>query len=126
MRKRLHGHLGLQLPELLFLVVLDWGLLLGCRDSISHVLQTRVFWYLTLWCIRHPVDFICNGHCSRLEHLLIQLLLLHVLELSFQLFVVDRISDLVSGDGVDNFFAEVVLYSDFLPELQLVGRPSGK
>lgn len=64
---------------------------------------------------RHPVHDVCHGNAARLENVFVQLLLLKFVELRLQLVVVEWIADRVRRDGVDNLFAERILFSKFLP-----------
>lgn len=60
-------------------------------------------------------DGICRWHIAGLEHLLVQVLLLHGLQFVFQFHVVDRFAELVPGDRLDDLFAKVVLFPEFVP-----------
>jgi hypothetical protein len=64
---------------------------------------------------RKLVDGIGRGYISRREHLLVQLLLLHLVELVEEFVLVDGLSERVVGDGVDNLLAEGVLVPKFVP-----------
>jgi hypothetical protein len=59
----------------------------------------------------HLVDVILHRHGTTLEHLLIELLLLHVFQLSIQFRVVDHLSEMVRCDSIDDFLAEFVLFT---------------
>lgn len=56
---------------------------------------------------------------ARLQYLFVELFLLHLVQLVFQLCVVDRIAKLVSGNRVDDFFAERILFPKFVPTARL-------
>lgn len=62
----------------------------------------------TLYLIRH-------WYRAGLEQLFVQFVLLQILELGFQLKVVDRFAEIVVRDGIDNLFAECVLLGQFIP-----------
>lgn len=62
----------------------------------------------TLYLIRH-------WYRAGLEQLFVQFVLLQILELGFQLKVVDRFAEIVVRDGIDNLLAECVLLGQFIP-----------
>lgn len=71
--------------------------------------------------VRHPADRIRDGYGASLEHLLVQLLLLHALQLGFQVVLVDHLADLGPRDGVHDLLAEFVLLPYVFPAPVLAG-----
>ena len=114
----LHGHFGSQLLQLCLLVVLDRLLLCryGYSASVCHAQLGCGGYPLTLGLgrCRQFVNGIGRGHISRLEHLLVQILLLQLLQLVVEFVVVDGVH-LVADDGLDNLLAEGVLVPKFVP-----------
>ena len=56
------------------------------------------------------MDGVGHGHSAGLEHRLVQLLLLHLLELFVQGDVVDGLPQVGARDGVGDLFAELVVF----------------
>lgn len=63
-----------------------------------------------------PVQAVGHGHGARLEHLLVQVLLLERGEVGFQLVFVDGLRDGHRGDGVADFLGQFVLFAELFPE----------
>lgn len=58
-----------------------------------------------------------HGDGPRAEHFLIHVFLLELLEFVFELVLVDGLADGGGGDGVGDFFAELVLGLYFFPDV---------
>ena len=71
---------------------------------------------------RHLVYSICHRHVSGLQDSLVQLLLLHLLQLLLEFRVVHRLSHCRARDGIHDFLAERVLVPQFLPIASRVSR----
>ena len=70
-----------------------------------------------------PVQTISHGHRARLQHLLVQVLLLERREVGFEFVFVDGFGDGHRGDGVADFLGQFVLLAELFPG---VGRLVGK
>lgn len=97
-----HGHLGLQLPELLLFVVL--------LDS-----DGRLALDLGLRRCGQPADFVADGHGARVEHLLVELFLLELGEFLVEVVFVDGRGGDARGDGLGDFVADGVLLAEVFP-----------
>lgn len=71
------------------------------------------------------VDCICQRHVACAQHLLINLLLLQIRQLSLQLVIVNPLANRVGCNYVDNFFAERILFINFIPVSLSVHRFQG-
>jgi hypothetical protein len=63
------------------------------------------------------VDLIRHGHSASFQHLVIQLLLLHLRQLVIQIRLIDRLSQRRICNSVGDFLAQRVLFSEVLPVL---------
>lgn len=61
------------------------------------------------------MNLIRHRHRPRLQHLIIQLLLLHLRQLVIQLRLVDRLAKRGIRDGIRNLLAQRVLFPKVLP-----------
>ena len=91
---RLHGHFGLQFPELFFLVVfcLGGGFPFDCNSLSEN--RTANGDGETQTCLRsrgQGANLVADGHMSRREQVVLKLLLLHGLELALELVFVDSL-----------------------------------
>lgn len=73
------------------------------------------------WC-GHLVDCIRYGYLARLQHLLVESLLLQLVQLILQLGIVKLLADRVLCNRVDNLIAKRILFIDFVPVLLLIHR----
>lgn len=62
-----------------------------------------------------PVQTIRHGHDARLEHLLVQVLLLQRGQVGFEFVFVDGFGDGHGGDGVADLLREFVLLAELFP-----------
>lgn len=62
-----------------------------------------------------PVQTVRHGHRARLQHLLVQVLLLQRREVGFEFVFVDGLGDGHGGDGVADFLGEFVLFAELFP-----------
>ena len=61
------------------------------------------------------MDLVRDGDGARLEHLVVQLLLLQVGEFRLELVIVDGVGGGALGKGAGDFFADGVLLLEILP-----------
>lgn len=62
-----------------------------------------------------PVQTIRHGHDTRLQHLLVQILLLQRGQVGFEFVLVDGFGDGHGGDGVADFLRQFVLLAELFP-----------
>lgn len=77
------------------------------------------------WC-GHLVDCIRYGHLACVQHLLVEMLLLHAFQLVLQLAIVKLLADRVLRNHINNLIAKRILFIDFIPILSSVHRYPGK
>ena len=103
-----HGHLCLQLAELFLLVVFfDSG---GGRLAFDLGLRRG----------GHAADFVAHWDGSRVEHLLVQLLLLEFCEFFVKIVFVDGGSGDARGDGLGDLVGDILLFAEICPAVSLV------
>lgn len=66
----------------------------------------------------HPSQGVRHRHRPRLQHLLIEILLLQRREIGFQFVFIDGLGDGHGSDGVADFLGEFVLFAELFPVWQ--------
>jgi len=98
-----HSHLRLQLPQLLFLVVLLDYSCGGLAGEICH------------GCLGQLADLVADGDVACIEHLLVELFLLEFCEFFVKLVFVDAVVGDTRCNGFVDFFADGVLFAEAFP-----------